>query len=80
MSVSLKQITDFFSKQTKRIFYYFACKSGGNAIQFIMKIKKVSYKDAVEYLETKLYPDGMSIDRNGLPIPDANARKDASLA
>ena len=42
------------------LYYCFGCKAGGNVIQFIMEMEKLTYQEAVEYVANQLH----------MPIPE----------
>ena len=42
------------------LYYCFGCKAGGNVIQFIMEMERLSFQEAVEYLAEQLH----------MPVPD----------
>lgn len=41
---------------TKNLFHCFGCNTSGNAVQFIMKFKGYSFKDACKYIDQSLHP------------------------
>ena len=42
------------------LYYCFGCKAGGNVIQFLMELEKLTYQEAVEYLADQLH----------MPVPE----------
>jgi DNA primase len=58
----------FSVDQPKQMFYCFGCKENGNVIDFVIKIKGLSYREAVDEL----------CDKAGIERPDRGARQNRS--
>ena len=66
-----KEKTPSFSvAPAKQIFYCFGCGTGGNVIQFIMKIENLSYIDSVKFLA----------DRARIQLPDGDSPEEKEKA
>jgi len=48
-----KNIRSFKIDIAQQLFYCFGCQKGGNAINFIMEIEGLAFKDAVSFLDEK---------------------------
>ena len=56
-----------FSVNAERNLYYcFGCKAGGNVVQFVQEMERLSYREAVEYLANQMH----------MPIPETKEDPD----